>query len=386
MRVMIKFVHRAGGAIAILTIATFWISTALSEVFGSAQTVTAIKTAIPWGFLLLIPAIAATGALGVKLASGSRTGLAGKKLKRMPIIAANGLLVLIPSALFLAYKAKAGAFDAGFYGVQALELLAGAVNISLLGLNMRDGLRMSSGRSGESKQSTAVPLVSREAVAEGTIALRIAKPAGFTHLAGQSITLSLTGPSLTDAKGNSRQLTVASAPHEPELMVAIRVRGSEFKRTLKDLAIGSPVRVSGASGRMTLHEDALRPAVFIAGGIGITPFLAMVRHAAHAKLPHRIVLFYSNRRPEDAAFLAELQQLEETYPNFRLIATMTDAPGWVSERGMINAGMLYRHVPDVRAPIYYFAGPGPMVTAMGKMLRAIGVAPKDMRSEAFYGY
>jgi ferredoxin-NADP reductase len=383
---MIKFVHRAGGAIALLTIATFWISTALSEVFGSAQLVTAIKTAIPWGFLLLIPAIAATGALGVKLASGSRAGLVGRKLKRMPIIAANGLLVLIPSALFLAYKAKAGAFDVSFYGVQALELLAGAVNISLLGLNMRDGLRLSGGLSRENKQSTDAPLIGREAVAENTMALRLAKPAGFTHLAGQSITLSLINPSLTDAKGNSRQLTVASAPHEPDLLVATRVRGSAFKRTLKDLAIGSPVRVSGASGGMTLHEDASRPAVFFAGGIGITPFLAMVRHAAHTKLPHRFVLFYANRRPEDAAFLAELQQREKTCPNFRLIATMTDAPGWAGETGMIDAGMLNRHVPDVRAPIYYCAGPGPMVTAMQDMLRAIGAGPKDMRSEAFYGY
>ena len=69
-------------------------------------------------------------------------GLVGTKLKRMPIIAANGILVLIPSALFLASKARAAEFDTSFYAVQALELAAGAANITLFGLNLRDGLRM----------------------------------------------------------------------------------------------------------------------------------------------------------------------------------------------------------------------------------------------------
>ena len=139
---MIRIIHPVAGVIAILTIATFWISTALSELFGSRELIIAVKSAIPWGFLLLIPAIAAAGGSGFKLASGSRTGPVATKLKRMPFVAANGLLVLIPSALFLASKAKAGAFDTGFYGVQVLELLAGPVNLILLGLNMRDGLRM----------------------------------------------------------------------------------------------------------------------------------------------------------------------------------------------------------------------------------------------------
>ena len=76
------------------------------------------------------------------MSKGRRTGLIGRKSKRMPMIAANGILILIPSALYLASKAGAGEFDAAFYAVQALELAAGAANITLLGLNMRDGLRM----------------------------------------------------------------------------------------------------------------------------------------------------------------------------------------------------------------------------------------------------
>ena len=139
---MIKIIHPVAGALAIFTIATFWLSTALAELFASEATIVAVKTAIPWGFLVLVPALAAAGGSGFSLAKGRRAGLVGAKLKRMPLIAANGILVLIPSALFLASRARAAEFDAVFYAVQALELAAGAVNLALLSLNMRDGLKM----------------------------------------------------------------------------------------------------------------------------------------------------------------------------------------------------------------------------------------------------
>jgi hypothetical protein len=139
---MTKIIHPLAGAVAILTIATFWLSTALSELFASEATVAAVKTAIPWGLLLLIPALMVAAGSGFALAQGRRAGVVSAKIKRMPLIAANGLLVLIPSALFLASKARAAEFDAAFYTVQALELIAGAANVALLGLNMRDGLKM----------------------------------------------------------------------------------------------------------------------------------------------------------------------------------------------------------------------------------------------------
>ncbi len=139
---MTRIIHPVAGAAALVTIATFWLSTALAELFASRAAVVAVKTAIPWGFLLLIPALAAAGGSGFALAGGRRAGPVGAKAGRMKLIAANGLLVLIPSALFLAWKAGRAEFDAAFYLVQALELIAGAANVTLLGLNMRDGLKM----------------------------------------------------------------------------------------------------------------------------------------------------------------------------------------------------------------------------------------------------
>lgn len=140
---MKKLIHPIAGTIAMLTIASFWLSTVISEVSGSREAIIAVKTAIPWGFLLLIPALAATGGTGFSLSKGRRPKLITTKIRRMAMTGANGLLVLVPSALFLSQKAASGEFNTAFYVVQGIELIAGAVNITLLGLNMRDGFKMS---------------------------------------------------------------------------------------------------------------------------------------------------------------------------------------------------------------------------------------------------
>src|SRR6185437_7112702 len=109
----------------------------------------------------------------------------------------------------------------------------------------------------------------------------------------------------------------------------------------------------------TLHENTKRAAVFLSGGIGITPFHSIIKDATEKKLPHKLILFYSNRRPEDTAFLTELQDLAKQNPNFTLVATMTDmeksAQKWEGERGYITVEMLKKYVTDDMNPIYYLA-------------------------------
>ena len=229
-----------------------------------------------------------------------------------------------------------------------------------------------------------ITLRRREPVAEGTSAFYFDKPAGFSHEAGQNAMFSLIEPGPMDAAGPSRPFTIASAPHERELMIATRMRDSAFKRALAALPLGAKLDMEGPSGLMTLHEDASRPAVFLAGGIGITPFLAIARDAAARRLPHRLLLIYSNRRPQDAAFLDELKRMES--PNFRLVTTMTAAPDWKGETRLVGRELLAEHVPDLRAPVYYFAGPPGMTMAVQGMLSELGVSEEDMRSEEFYGY
>ena len=233
-------------------------------------------------------------------------------------------------------------------------------------------------------------MVRQETVAEGTMAFYFSKPSGFQYRAGQSLQMTLVDPLETDSEGNSRTFTIASAPHEPELMIATRMRDTAFKRVLKAAPIGLAVKIDGPNGEMVLHDDPARPAVFLAGGIGVTPFLAMTRHAAKERLPHRLYLFYSNRRPEDAAFLPELQKMEQANPNYRLVATMAEAgksaQRWSGETGFIRRDMLERRLPDLKSPIYYYAGPPQMTMAMRQMLEEIGIGEQDMRYEEFYGY
>lgn len=140
---MKKRVHLIAGLLATLTIATFFISTVLVEVFGSPDLVTQVKSLIVLpGLWILVPAIAATGGTGFALSKSRHAPLVTAKKKRMPFIAGNGLLILIPCAIFLDLWASKGVFDTRFYLVQALELLAGGTNLVLMGLNIRDGLRL----------------------------------------------------------------------------------------------------------------------------------------------------------------------------------------------------------------------------------------------------
>ena len=165
---------------------------------------------------------------------------------------------------------------------------------------------------------------------------------------GQSIDLTLIDPPETDAEGNTRAFSLASAPYEPDLMVTTRLRDTAFKRVLRTMQPGTEVKIEGPFGSMTLHKKVSRPAVILAGGIGITPFRSMLYQATKTNSGHRLYLFYSNRRPEDAAFLTDLQELAKQHPNFTLAATMTDLEKskvpWIGERGFINK----EHAGEVR--------------------------------------
>jgi len=230
----------------------------------------------------------------------------------------------------------------------------------------------------------------REDVASGTAAFRFARPAGFDFAAGQAVNLTLLEPPETDAKGNSRTFSIASAPHEDSLQFATRLRDTAFKRVLGALAAGAPVKLRGPMGTFTLPEDPARPVVMLAGGIGITPFMSMLRHAEHAKRPGSRTLLYSNRRPEDAPFIDELTALAARDPRLKLVATMNEmeksARPWSGERAMLDAAFLERHLERGATPIYYIAGPPGLVAAMGKLLRAAAVPEADIRTDEFFGY
>ena len=173
-------------------------------------------------------------------------------------------------------------------------------------------------------------------------------------------------------------------------MVATRMRDTAFKRALRTMPLGTAVKIGRPSGDFILKKDVTQTAIFLAGGIGITPFRRIVHWAAKEKLPNRIVLFYSNRRPEDARFLAELQKLERDNPKYKLIASMTEMEkshqSWNGETGLIDKGMLGRHLQGAGPRIHYIAGPPAMAKGLHEMLNKAGVDDNDIRAEEFAGY
>lgn len=232
-------------------------------------------------------------------------------------------------------------------------------------------------------------ILSRQSVARGTTAFHLEKPAGFAFRPGQAIDLILPGDG-PDSADRRHAFSIVAAPHEAELMITTRMRDSTFKRALAALPDGAAVEIDGPFGSLILHKNTARAGVLIAGGIGITPFMSMLRHAAEQKLPQDLLLIYSNRRPEDTAFLAELQSLQQRNPRFRLLATMTEmaasAQPWGGETRMLDSTLIREATRDLASPIFYVAGPPGMVEAMREVLEDAGVDEDDVRSEEFHGY
>jgi ferredoxin-NADP reductase len=234
-----------------------------------------------------------------------------------------------------------------------------------------------------------VKLKAREEIAAGTMAFHFDKPMGFGYKAGQFGDYTLINPPETDAEGNTRGFSFASAPYEDDLMSATRMRDTAFKRVLKTMPLGTELTLDAPYGSFTLHNNAAIPAVFITGGIGVTPVRSIVLQAIHDQLAHRIIVVDSNKRPQDAAFLDDLSQSHDNNPHYTFVGTMTGmekSNQWHGETGHVTQAMLVKHIGDLTIPIYYIAGPRAMVAALRKTLTESGINDDNIRTEEFSGY
>src|ERR1700688_4082560 len=178
-------------------------------------------------------------------------------------------------------------------------------------------------------------LLGRTEVAEGTMAFQFEKPKHFVFKAGQYIDLTISGSQPGLPNGLTHTFSIASSPCDEELVVATRIRDTVFKQAISILPIGSRARIEGPMGSFSLHKNTARPAVFLAGGIGIAPFLSILSYAKAEKLRHPIVLFYANRYIEDATFIDDLWSLERANPRLRFVPILTRTDrnyrGWKGE-------------------------------------------------------
>lgn len=233
-------------------------------------------------------------------------------------------------------------------------------------------------------------LIAGSRVAEGTAAFTFDVGAPFAFDAGQTCDVTIPSPLYEDEKGSVRTFSIASSPADsPRVTVATRLTGSAFKHSLLEASAGLEVELEGPFGSFTLHKNASKPAVFLAGGIGITPFRSIIKDAAERRLPHSMTLFYSNRTPASTAFLADLEAWQRQNGHFQLVATVAEPPGaevWRYEVGLMNAATLGAHIRDWSPAICYLAGPPAFVKAMRAALEEAGADPDNVRTEEFSGY
>jgi ferredoxin-NADP reductase len=232
-----------------------------------------------------------------------------------------------------------------------------------------------------------VKLIKKETIARETMAFHFAKPKGFEFRAGQFADFTLIDPAQTDAEGNTRGFSLVHAPHEPNLVAATRMRDTAFKRVLRDLPLGSEVKLDGPYGDFTLHKTVTTPAVFIIGGIGVTPVRSMIAQASHEKTAHKLLLLHACRTPVDFPLKEDFERLAQENPNFTYVP-VADSPSddWRGERGGIKVEMVKKYVPDLNKPIYYLSGPEGMVKAIRQLLVGLQVNEDNIRTEEFTGY
>lgn len=233
-----------------------------------------------------------------------------------------------------------------------------------------------------------VKLIKKEEIANGTMAFYFEKPDGFEYRAGQFADYTLINPPETDAEGDTRGFSFTTAPYEDHIGAATRLRDTAFKRVLHNLPVGTEVKLDAPYGDFTLHKNEAVPAVFLIGGIGVTPIRSMVAQATHDKTAHQLTLLHANKTLADAPFAADFERLAAENPNFKYVPVLTNdtnqKPG--SEQGRIDEAMLKRYVSDLQAPKYYLSGPEGMVKAMRQLLVGLNVDEDNIRTEEFSGY
>ncbi|SRR6266581_6269283 len=225
-------------------------------------------------------------------------------------------------------------------------------------------------------------IVSSRPLTPSTRAIEPEKPAGFTFGPTQFTFLQLQ----TEEGMDARPMSLATSPTRPHLEYAVRLSDSPYKGAFAALRPDDEVRVFGPIGDFVLHET--RPAVFLAGGIGITPLKGMAEYAADKGLPIPIRLVYSNRSEDEIVYRRELDSLEKQNPRFQVIHTLTrsSGPTWKGATGRIDRALLQRVAGGLTDPIYYVSGTPGMVVGTLRLLRDLEIPDSRLEVEAFRGY
>jgi ferredoxin-NADP reductase len=240
--------------------------------------------------------------------------------------------------------------------------------------------------------SFTFPFVSKESVAKDTYSFIFDRSSApeYDFIPGQYNRMVLPHDGADD-RGTSRFFTISSSPHIKEtLMVTTKVIQSTFKKKLESLPQGEAVQFFGPMGSFVLDENEKNPRIYLAGGIGLTPFHSMLTYSAAKNVSIPQTLFVSFSTPEEVVFYDELKGLNQQNKALRAVFTVThpeeSTRHWDGETGRIGEELIKKHVSLTGEELYYLCGPTPMVDAMREMIQKMGVSDEQIRVENFSGY
>ena len=229
----------------------------------------------------------------------------------------------------------------------------------------------------------------RKEIAEGTMMITYdLRGEEVQFRPGQYFFITIPKLLYPDDRGNRRHFSIVNSPNEHGIItMATRWRASSgFKSTLRDVPLGSEVEIGRIGCEFVLPDSNRRPITFIAGGIGITPFISMLRYVREEQLPYVITLLYSNRSRAAAAFFDELQEMDRAMPDFRLVLTMNRDEEWRGEKRTMDAQFIRDYVAEPNSQLFMIAGPPGMGEGMVKVLGQVGVEEGRVEVERFTGY
>lgn len=205
-----------------------------------------------------------------------------------------------------------------------------------------------------------------------------------------------------DPEGPVRSFTIASSPTEEYILISTRIRDTPFKKKLANLDLGTHVKFTAPLGKFTLpEEENSRSAVFLSGGIGVTPFRSMIKYTTDKKSSIKILMCDSNRNKENILYKKEFDECMKANKNLRIIYTITGegqggsssfnaaADEWKGESGHIDKAMVNRYLTsdELDNSIFYICGPPGMLRAMQQLLLVDLLVPKErIKIEEFTGY
>ncbi len=218
------------------------------------------------------------------------------------------------------------------------------------------------------------------------------------YTAGQFAFFDIGGVN-NDPKGPIRHFTISSSPTEDFIMFTTSMRDSPYKKRLSTLEDGAKVKVRGPEGQFVLHDDYSKPAVFLSGGIGVTPFRSMMKYTTDKQIPLKIVMFDSNRDLENILFKKEFDDWTTLNKNLKIIYTVSEDKqgedqstvrnGWKGEYGRINKAMILKYLDSTLLDnsIFYICGPPNMLKAMQSLLqKELKISKEKIKMEEFTGY